>query len=92
MGCISLGNLEKPLPADDTQKSKDKIDEMMSKLHKTGFTRQQNISDGIKPGKFYHIYDMPYKIEFGGSVSEAIDIMRPYSQYLRQILITELRG
>lgn len=84
---VKFGNLVQPRHSEDPEKpeAKDKIEEMMGKLHEAGFERQQNIKNGVDPGKFYHVFDMPHQIEFGGDVQEAVKIMTEYSDYMKPI-------
>jgi len=84
-----FGNLAQPRHSDDPEKpeAKAKLTEMMSKLHEAGFVRQENIKDGVKDGKFYHVFDLPHQIEFGGSGKEAVEIMTPYSDYMKSLLV-----
>lgn len=84
-----FGNLVQPRHSEDPEKpeAKDKITEMMDKLHKAGFVRQQNIKNGVDVGKFYHVFDLPHQIEFGGNVKEAIQIMSPYSDYMKPLQV-----
>lgn len=86
---VKLGNLEQPRHSEDPKKpeAKEKIREMMQKLHDAGFERQQNIEDGVKDGKFYHVFDLPHQIEFGGDVQEAVKIMTEYSDYMKPISV-----
>lgn len=86
---IKFGNLIQPRHSKDTEKpeAEAKIKEMMDKLHSAGFVRQENIANGVPEGKFYHVFDLPHQIEFGGSVSEAIEIMTPYSDYMQPIQV-----
>jgi hypothetical protein len=84
-----FGNLVQPRHSEDPKKpeAKDKIAEMMDKLHEAGFIRQENIRDGVKVGKFYHVFDLPHQIEFGGNVEDAVEIMKPYSDYMKPIAV-----
>jgi len=86
---VKFGNLIQPRHSEDPEKpeAKDRVTEMMAKLHEAGFVRQQNIRDGVKDGKFYHIFDFPHQIEFGGDVQEAIKIMEPYSDYMKPLQV-----
>ena len=86
---VKFGNLVQPRHSEDPEKpeAKEKITEMMQKLHDAGFERQQNIRDGVKDGKFYHVFDMPHQIEFGGGTEEALEIMTPYSDYMKPIAV-----
>lgn len=86
---VKFGNLVQPRHSEDPQKpeAKDKVTEMMSKLHDAGFQRQQSIASGVKDGKFYHVFDLPHQIEFGGNVEEAVKIMTPYSEYMKPLQV-----
>jgi len=86
---VKFGNLEQPRHSESPEKpeAKAKITEMMQKLHKAGFERQQNIRDGVKDGKFYHVFDLPHQIEFGGGTEEALAIMTPYSDYMKPLAV-----
>lgn len=86
---VKFGNLAQPRHSEDPDKpeAKEKIEEMMAKLHEAGFERQQNIRDGVKDGKFYHVFDLPHQIEFGGDVQEALKIMQDYSDYMKPIAV-----
>lgn len=89
MVVAKFGNLLQPPHSEDPQKpeAKEKIEEMMKKLHEAGFVRQENIRNGVNDGKFYHIFDLPRQIEFGGYTEEAIKIMEPYSDYMKPITV-----
>jgi hypothetical protein len=86
---VKFGDLAQPRHSEDPEKpeAKEKIEEMMQKLHDAGFERQQNISNGVKDGKFYHVFDLPHQIEFGGGAEEALEIMTPYSDYMKPIAL-----
>ncbi len=86
---VSFGNLKQPRHSEDPEKpeAEAKIKEMMNKLHEAGFEHQQNISNGVDEGKFYHIFDLPHQIEFGGDVQEAVKIMQEYSDYMKPIAV-----
>ena len=86
---VKFGNLKQPRHTNNPDKpdAEQKIDEMMQKLHDAGFVRQQNISNGLDVGKFYHVFDLPYQIEFGGDVELAIEIMTPYSEYMQPLKV-----
>lgn len=86
---VKFGNLAQPRHSEDPEKpdAKYKLTEMMQKLHDAGFVRQENISNGVKDGKFYHVFDLPHQIEFGGSVNEAVKIMEPYSDYMKPLQV-----
>ena len=86
---VKFGNLVQPRHSNNPDKpdAKDKVTEMMEKLHDAGFVRQQNIRDGIKDGKFYHVFDLPHQIEFGGDVEIAVEIMTPYSEYMQPLQV-----
>lgn len=85
---VKFGNLVQPRHSEDPEKpeAKQKIEEMMQKLHDAGFTRQQNIKDGVK-GKAYHVFDLPHQIEFGQDAQKAVEIMTPYSDYMKPIAV-----
>ena len=87
---VKFGNLAQPRHTNNPDKpeAEQKVAEMMQKLHDAGFVRQQNISNGLDDGKFYHVFDLPYQMEFGGSVHEAIEIMTPYSEYMQPVAVT----
>jgi hypothetical protein len=86
---IKFGNLKQPRHSNNPEKpeAEEKVTEMMTKLHEAGFTRQENISEGVKSGKFYHVFDLPHQIEFGGNAEEAIEIMTPYSEYMQPLQV-----
>jgi len=86
---VKFGNLSQPRHSEspDKPEAKEKIAEMMHKLHEAGFVRQENISNGVDDGKFYHVFDLPHQIEFGGSVNEAVEIMTPYSDYMKPLQV-----
>ena len=86
---VKFGNLVQPRHSEDPEKpeAQEMIAEMMQKLHDAGFERQQNIKDGVKDGKFYHVFDLPHQIEFGGGTEEAIRIMTAYSDYMKPIAV-----
>jgi hypothetical protein len=86
---VKFGNLVQPRHSEDPSKpnAKDKVSEMMGKLHEAGFVRQENIAHGVKEGKFYHVFDLPHQIEFGGNVQEAVNIMTPYSDYMKPLQV-----
>lgn len=87
---VKFGNLPRPRHSNNPDKpeAEKMVLEMMDKLHAAGFERQQNISNGVNDGKFYHVFDLPYQMEFGGNVQEAIAIMTPYSDYMQPIAVT----
>ena len=89
---VKFGNLVQPRHSEDPEKpeAKDKITEMMDKLHKAGYVRQQNISHGVKDGKFYHVFDLPHQIEFGDDGQEALKIMTPYSDYMKPLQLVAI--
>lgn len=86
---VKFGNLAQPRHSEDPEKpeAKDKVTEMMQKLHDAGFERQENIRKGVKEGKYYHVFDLPHQIEFGGDVQEAVKIMTEYSDYMKPIAV-----
>lgn len=86
---VKFGNLAQPRHSEDPEKpeAKEKVEEMMAKLHEAGFVRQQNIANGVKDGKFYHVFDLPHQIEFGGDAEEAVKIMTEYSDYMKPIAV-----
>jgi len=86
---VKFGNLKQPRHSDNPDKpeAEAKVAEMMDKLHEAGFVRQENIRDGVKEGKFYHIFDLPHQIEFGGDGEEAVKIMTPYSDYMKPLQV-----
>ncbi len=86
---VKFGNLQQPRHSEDPKKpeARAKVNEMMQKLHEAGFARQENILNGVNVGKFYHVFDLPHQIEFGGSVKEAVEIMTPYSDYMKPIAV-----
>lgn len=86
---VKFGNLVQPRHSEDPKKpeAKEKVTEMMQKLHEAGFVRQENIRSGVDAGKFYHVFDLPHQIEFGGDVEEAVEIMTPYSDYMKPIAV-----
>lgn len=86
---VKFGNLSQPRHSDspDKPEAKEKIAEMMDKLHEAGFVRQENIANGVKDGKFYHVFDLPHQIEFGGAGDEAVKIMTPYSDYMKPLQV-----
>jgi len=86
---VKFGNLVQPKHSEAPEKpeAKAKVEEMMQRLHEAGFERQQNIANGVKDGKFYHVFDLPHQIEFGGDVQEAVKIMTEYSDYMKPIAV-----
>lgn len=86
---VRFGNLEQPRHSEDPEKpdAKNKVTEMMGKLHDAGFARQQDISKGVGNGRLYHVFDMPHVIEFGADVREAVEIMQPYSEYMKPLAV-----
>lgn len=86
---VKFGNLAQPRHTENPDKpeAKEKIAEMMQKLHDAGFVRQENISNGVNNGKFYHVFDLPHQIEFGADVHEAVAIMTPYSEYMKPLQV-----
>lgn len=86
---VKFGNLAQPRHTEDPEKpeAKEKLAEMMQKLHEAGFVRQENIKNGVKDGKFYHVFDLPHQIEFGGNADEAVKIMKPYSEYMKPLAV-----
>ena len=88
---IKFGNLEQPRYSKNLKRpeAEAKVTEMMQKLHEAGFVKQENISNGVNDGKFYHIYELPYQIEFGSDVITAIKIMTPYSDYMEPLQVTK---
>jgi len=86
---VKFGNLIQPKHSNNPEKpeAEAKINEMMDKLHKAGYVRQENISDGLKDGKFYHVFSLPYQIEFGDDGKEAVEIMTPYSEYMQPLMV-----
>ncbi len=86
---VKFGNLVQPRHTNNEEKpeAKEKITEMMEKLHNAGFVRQENVANGIPDGKFYHVFDLPHQIEFGGNVDEALKIMSPYSDYMQPLQV-----
>lgn len=86
---VKFGNLPQPRHSEDPKKpeAKEKVSEMMQKLREAGFVRQENIRDGVKDGKFYHVFDLPHQIEFGGDVQEAVKIITPYSDYMKPLQV-----
>lgn len=85
---VKFGNLVQPRHSEDSKKpeAKEKVEEMMQKLHDAGFVRQQNVSKGFE-GKSYHVFDLPHQIEFGSDVEEAVKIMTEYSDYMKPIAV-----
>ena len=86
---VSFGNQSQPKHSNNPElpEAEEKLAEMMGKLHAAGFVRQENIKDGVKDGKFYHIFSLPHKIEFGVNDKEAIEIMAPYSKYMQPLMV-----
>lgn len=86
---VKFGNLTQPRHTDNPDKpeAKEKVSEMMQKLHDAGFERQQNIANGVNDGKYYHVFDLPHQIEFGGDVQQAVEIMTPYSEYMKPLQV-----
>lgn len=86
---VKFGNLKQPRHTNnpDAPEAEDKIQEMMGKLHEAGYERQENIKDGVKDGKFYHVFDLPHQIEFGDDGKLAVDIMTPYSDYMQPLQV-----
>lgn len=89
---VSFGNLaslKHGLVEPDAPK---KTKELMEELHKAGFVREQSTEKNNNQDpdvKSYHIYSMPYKIEFSSKegAEEAIKIMTPYSKYLSPVAV-----
>lgn len=86
---VKFGNLVQPRHSEDPKKpeARDKVSEMMDKLHEAGYVRQQNISNGVEDGMNYHIFDLPHQIEFGDDGEKAIKIMQPYSDYMKPLQV-----
>lgn len=86
---ISFGNLEQPRHSEspDKPEAKEKLTEMMAKLHEAGFKRVENTSKIDDEPKSYHIFDLPHKIEFSSDVDEAVKIMTPYSDYMKPLAV-----
>lgn len=86
---VKFGNLTQPRHSEDPKKpeAEEKISEMMGKLHEAGYVRQDNIRDGVKDGKFYHIFDLPHSIELGDTGEEALEIMTPYADYMKPLSV-----
>lgn len=84
---IKFGNLAQPHHSEDPEKpeAREKITEMMQKLHDAGFKRVENTSKVDDAPKSYHVYDLPHQIEFSSDVNQAIEIMTPYSNYMQPI-------
>lgn len=89
---VSFGNLSVLKPGLIEPDAKEKVDELMTRLHDAGFIREQNTekNNNQEPSvKSYHIYELPYKIEFSSpeGAKEAIEIMTPYSKYLAPVAL-----
>lgn len=84
---VKFGNLKQPRHSESKPEAEDKLTEMMQKLHEAGYERQENIRDGVNDGKFYHVFDLPHQIEFGDDAEEAIDIMTPYADYMKPLMV-----
>lgn len=84
---VSFGNLTYPHHNDNHEDSEAMVKEMMDKLNAAGFTRVENTEAASKGTKNYHIYDLPHKIEFSSNADEAVEIMRPYSKYMKPLQV-----
>lgn len=86
---VSFGNLDQPRHSEAPEKpeAKEKLAEMMIKLHEAGFKRVENTSKIDDEPKSYHIFDLPHKIEFSSDVDEAVKIMTPYSDYMKPLAV-----
>jgi hypothetical protein len=86
---VKFGNLTQPRHSEDPEKpeAKEKIDEMMQKLHDAGFKQVSTITNLDDEPMGYHIYDLPHSIEFSSDVEEAIKIMTPYSNYMKPLAV-----
>ena len=84
-----FGNLVQPPHSEDPKKpeAKDKVDEMMQKLHDAGFKRVENTNKIDDEPKSYHVYSLPLQIEFSSDGEEAVKIMSPYSEYMKPITL-----
>lgn len=87
-----FGNLAQPKHSEDPEKpeAKEKVAEMMQKLHDAGFVREENIEkhENQQPDvKSYHVYSLPHQIDFSSSAEEAVKIMEPYSEYMKPLLV-----
>lgn len=86
---VKFGNLVQPRHSEDPKKpeAEEKIAEMMQKLHDAGFNRVSAIADIDKEPKSYHVFDLPHQIEFSSDVQEAVEIMTPYSDYMKPLQV-----
>lgn len=89
---VSFGNLVSLRPGLIEPDAKEKTQELMDKLHAAGFVREENTTRNAKQSpdvKSYHIYDLPYKIEFSTrkGALEASEIITPYSKYLSPVSV-----
>lgn len=86
---VKFGNLPQPRHSEDSEKpeAEEKVSEMMQKLDDAGFKRVAKVDDIDKEPKSYHIFDLPHQIEFSSDVQEAIEIMTPYSDYMKPLQV-----
>lgn len=86
---VKFGNLVQPRHSEDPEKpeAEEKVTEMMQKLHDAGFKRVTVTADIDKEPKSYHVFDLPHQIEFSSHVQEAVDIMTPYSEYMKPLQV-----
>lgn len=86
---VKFGNLVQPRHSEDPEKpdAESKVSEMMQKLHDAGFKRVTVVDDIDKEPKSYHVFDLPHQIEFSSDVHEAVDIMTPYSDYMKPLQV-----
>lgn len=86
---VKFGNLVQPRHSEDPKKpeAEEKIAEMMQKLHDAGFKRVTIVDDIDKEPKSYHVFDLPHQIEFSSDVQEAVEIMTPYSDYMKPLQV-----
>jgi len=86
---VSFGNLSAPYHSinPDKPEAKDKVLEMMGKLHQAGFKRIEKTEDIDNEPKSYHIYSLPHKMHFSSHGDEAIEIMTPYSDYMKPLIV-----
>lgn len=86
---VKFGNLVQPRHSEDPDKpeAKEKIAEMMARLHDAGFKRVQRVDDIDKEPKSYHVFDLPHQIEFSSDTQEALKIMTPYSDYMKPLAV-----
>lgn len=86
---VKFGNLVQPRHSEDPKKpeAKDRVTEMMQRLHDAGFQRVESTAELDDMPKSYHVYDLPHQIEFSSDSEEAVKIMTPYSEYMKPLAV-----